>query len=144
MSSIQGGRGEPRQKPPFPFQEGIDGKPTIIDNVETLANVPPILFHGSAWYTQYGTERARGTKVFALAGDIVNTGIVEVPIGMPLGDILFKLGAGMIGKKSFKAAQIGGPSGGCVTLENLNVPTEYDALVKLGAIMGSGGLIAMN
>jgi NADH-quinone oxidoreductase subunit F len=144
MASIEGCRGEPRQKPPFPFQKGLFGKPTIINNVETLASIPAILLKGSDWYAQYGTATSKGTKVFALAGDIINTGIVEVPIGMPLGDILFKIGGGIIGKKRFKSAQIGGPSGGCVTPDNLNVPTDYESLSRLGAIMGSGGLIAMN
>lgn len=144
MASIEGQRGEPRQKPPFPFQKGLFGKPTIINNVETLASIPAIILKGSAWYAQYGTAASKGTKVYALAGDVVNTGIVEVPIGMPLGDILFKIGGGMMGKKKFKSAQIGGPSGGCITPDNLNVSTDYESLTKLGAIMGSGGLIAMN
>ena len=144
MSSIEGHRGEPRQKPPFPFEAGLFGCPTIINNVETFASVPMIIKNGGAWYTQYGTEKAHGTKVFALAGDIVNTGIVEVPIGMPLGEILFHIGGGMLDNKQFKSAQIGGPSGGCVTQENLNVATDYESLTALGAIMGSGGLIAMN
>ena len=144
MSSIEGCRGEPKQKPPFPFQKGLFGQPTIINNVETFANVPAIILKGSDWYTQFGTETSKGTKVFALAGNVVNTGIIEVPIGMPLGDILFKIGGGMMDNKKFKAAQIGGPSGGCITSENLNTPTDYDTLVKLGAIMGSGGLIVMN
>ncbi len=144
LSSIEGKRGEPRQKPPFPFQKGLFDEPTIINNVETLASVAPILLHGGDWYARYGTENSKGTKVFALAGNVVNTGIVEVPIGMPLGDILFRIGGGMQGKKKFKSAQIGGPSGGCITQENLNVPAEYEALTKLGAIMGSGGLIAMD
>ena len=129
---------------PFPFQKGLFDEPTIINNVETLASVAPILLHGGDWYARYGTENSKGTKVFALAGNVVNTGIVEVPIGMPLGDILFRIGGGMQGKKKFKSAQIGGPSGGCITQENLNVPAEYEALTKLGAIMGSGGLIAMD
>jgi NADH-quinone oxidoreductase subunit F len=144
LASIEGRRGEPRQKPPFPFQKGLYDYPTIINNVETFANIPAILLNGGDWYAQYGTENSKGTKVFALAGNIANTGIVEVPIGMPLGDILFKIGGGMQGKKKFKSAQIGGPSGGCITQENLNVPAEYAALTKLGAIMGSGGLIAMD
>jgi len=144
MSSIEGRRGEPRQKPPFPFERGLFGKPTIINNVETFASVPVIIEKGGSWYTQYGTEKAHGTKVFALAGDIVNTGIVEVPIGMPLGEIIFRIGGGMLDKKKFKSAQIGGPSGGCITQDNLNVPTDYESLTMLGAIMGSGGLIAMN
>ncbi|HZK39385.1 MAG TPA: NADH-ubiquinone oxidoreductase-F iron-sulfur binding region domain-containing protein [Clostridia bacterium] len=144
MSSIEGHRGEPQQKPPFPFEKGLFGRPTIINNVETIAAVPSIILKGSAWYSQYGTEKAKGTKVFALAGDIVNTGIVEVPIGIPLGEILFKIGGGIMNKKHFKSAQIGGPSGGCVTRDNLNTPTDYESLTMLGAIMGSGGLIAMD
>lgn len=144
MSSVEGLRGEPRQKPPFPFQRGLFGKPTIINNVETFVNIPSILLHGGKWYTQFGTETSRGTKVFALAGDVVNTGIVEVPLGKPLGDILFNIGGGMQKKKKFKSAQIGGPSGGCITQDNLNVPTDYESITKLGAIMGSGGLIAMS
>lgn len=144
MASIEGNRGEPRQKPPFPFEKGLFGKPTIINNVETFANIPVIIEKGGSWYSRYGTEKARGTKVFALAGNIVNTGIVEVPIGTPLGEIIFKIGGGIPDKKKFKAAQIGGPSGGCITQDNLNVPVDYESLTKLGAIMGSGGLISMN
>lgn len=144
MASIQGERGEPKQKPPFPFQRGLFSKPTIINNVETLANVPVIIGKGGEWYSQFGTEESKGTKVFALAGDVVNTGIVEVPIGIPLGDIIFEIGGGTADKKKFKSAQIGGPSGGCITKENLNVPTDYETLKELGAIMGSGGLIVMN
>ena len=144
MASIEGERGEPKQKPPFPFQRGLFGSPTIINNVETLANVPVIIDKGGDWYAQYGTEQSKGTKVFALAGDVVNTGIVEVPIGIPLGDIIFEIGGGTANKKKFKAAQIGGPSGGCITTENLNVETDYEPLKELGAIMGSGGLIVMN
>lgn len=144
MASIEGRRGEPRQKPPFPFQKGLFDKPTIINNAETFASIPMIIANGGEWYTQYGTSSSKGTKVFALAGDIVNTGIVEVPIGIPLGDILFEIGGGIRDKKKFKSAQIGGPSGGCVTTENLNVATDYESLTKLGAIMGSGGLIVMN
>lgn len=144
MASIEGHRGEPKQKPPFPFQKGLFGKPTIINNVETYANIPMIILSGGEWYTQFGTENSRGTKVFALAGDVMNTGIVEVPIGIPLGDIIFEIGGGTANKKKFKSAQIGGPSGGCITTDNLNVPTDYEPLKELGAIMGSGGLIVMN
>ncbi|MDR3076341.1 MAG: FAD-dependent oxidoreductase [Synergistaceae bacterium] len=144
MNSIEGERGEPHQKPPFPFQEGLFKSPTIINNVETLANIPAILLKGADWYTQYGTETSKGTKVFALAGNIANTGMLEVPIGIPIGDILFNIGGGVPGGKKFKAAQIGGPSGGCLTTQHLNTPTDYGTLKKLGAIMGSGGLIAMN
>ncbi len=144
MASIEGERGEPKQKPPFPFQRGLFEKPTIINNVETYASVPVIIEKGGEWYTQFGTKESKGTKVFALAGDVVNTGIVEVPIGIPLGDIIFEIGGGTPGKKKFKSAQIGGPSGGCITTDNLNVATDYESLKKLGAIMGSGGLVIMN
>ncbi len=144
MASIQGERGEPKQKPPFPFQSGLFGKPTIINNVETLANIPPIILNGSSWFAGYGTEKSKGTKVFALAGNINNTGIVEVPMGTTLGEIIFDIGGGIRRNKNFKAAQSGGPSGGCVTSESLNTPMDYESLVKLGAIMGSGGLITMD
>ena len=144
MASLEGERGEPRQKPPFPFQCGLFGKPTIISNVETYANIPPIILKGSSWFSQYGTENSKGTKVFALAGAINNTGIVEVPMGTTLGEIIFNIGGGIRKNKEFKAAQTGGPSGGCVTRVNLNTPMDYDSLVKLGAIMGSGGLITMD
>lgn len=144
MASIESHRGEPRQKPPYPCQEGLYGFPTIINNVETLAVVPDILIQGADWFARYGTEKSKGTKVFALAGDIVNTGLIEVPIGMPIGDIIFKIGGGMRDKKRFKAVQIGGPSGGCLTEDMLNTPTDYEALAARGAIMGSGGIIAMN
>ena len=144
MASIEGERGEPRQKPPFPFQKGLFGKPTIINNVETYANIPPIILNGSGWFSSYGTENSKGTKVFALAGAINNTGIVEVPMGTTLGEIIFNIGGGIRKNKEFKAAQTGGPSGGCVTRENLNTPIDYGSLEKLGAIMGSGGLITMD
>jgi len=144
MASIEGRRGEPKQKPPFPFQRGLFGEPTIINNVETFASVPVILEKGGEWYAQFGTKTSKGTKVFALAGNVLNTGIVEVPVGIPLGDIIFEIGGGTTENKKFKSAQIGGPSGGCVTTENLNVTTDYDSLKKAGAIMGSGGLIVMN
>lgn len=144
MASIEGERGEPKQKPPFPFERGLYGCPTIINNVETFANIPALLLNGAEWYRQFGSEKSKGTKVFALAGDIANTGIIEVPLGIPLGDILYNIGGGMQDRKTFKAAQIGGPSGGCITKEHLNVPVDYDTLKELGAIMGSGGLITMN
>lgn len=144
MASIEGERGEPRQKPPFPFEEGLFGKPTIINNVETLANVPPIILNGSEWFSEYGTEQSKGTKVFALAGDINNSGIVEVPMGVSLGDIIYDIGGGIPKGNKFKAAQTGGPSGGCITREYLNTPIDYDSLKKLDAIMGSGGLIIMD
>ena len=144
LASIEGKRGEPRQKPPFPFQKGLFGYPTIINNVETLANIPKIIRNGGKWYASFGMEKATGTKVFALAGEVVNTGIVEVPIGTTIGTIIYNIGGGIPNGKEFKAAQIGGPSGGCITKENLNCPAEYEALSKIGAIMGSGGLIVMN
>lgn len=144
MNSIEGKRGEPRQKPPFPFQSGLFTKPTIINNVETFANIPLIISKGSEWFAKYGTENSKGTKVFALAGDITNTGIVEVPMGITLGDIIFDVGGGVPKGKEFKAAQTGGPSGGCITKEYLNTPIDYDSLKNLGAIMGSGGLISMD
>ncbi len=144
MSSIEGQRGEPRQKPPFPFQRGLFGCPTIINNVETFCNIADIINKGAQWFSSIGTEKAKGTKVFALAGDIEHSGIIEVPIGTTLGDIIFTIGGGIPNGKAFKAAQAGGPSGGCITAENLNVPMDYDALIKLGAMMGSGGLIVMN
>ncbi len=144
MASIEGQRGEPRQKPPFPFERGVFGKPTIINNVETLANVPLILRNSAEWFASFGSEGSKGTKVFALAGDVTNTGIVEVPMGMTLGEIIYDIGGGLQKGKLFKAAQTGGPSGGCMTTEHLNTPVDYDSLVKLGTIMGSGGLIAMD
>ena len=144
MNSIEGERGEPRQKPPLPFEEGLFKKPTIISNVETYANIPSIILNGSEWFAGFGTQGSKGTKVFALAGDIVNTGLVEVPMGKSLGDIIFDIGGGIPKKKRFKAVQMGGPSGGCVTKEYLNTPVDYDSLQKLGAIMGSGGMISMD
>jgi NADH-quinone oxidoreductase subunit F len=144
IASIEGKRGEPKQKPPFPFQKGLFGKPTIVNNVETLANLPKIIRNGGNWYASIGLKGATGTKVFSLAGDLVNPGLVEVPIGTPIGNIIYNIGGGIPNKKAFKAAQIGGPSGGCITKENLNVPADYESLSKIGAIMGSGGIIVMN
>ncbi|MEN8908158.1 MAG: FAD-dependent oxidoreductase [Clostridiales bacterium] len=144
MASVEGKRGEPKQKPPFPFQKGLFEKPTIINNVESFANIVPIILNGSDWFSQYGTKKSKGTKVFALAGDIVNTGIVEIPMGVTLGEVIFNIGGGIPKGKHFKAAQTGGPSGGCITKEYLNTPIDYDSLTKLGAIMGSGGLISMD
>ena len=144
LASIEGRRGEPRQKPPFPFEKGLFESPTIINNVETLANAAPIILRGADWYHGFGTEKSAGTKVFALAGDIVNAGIIEVPMGTILGDIIYKIGGGIIGGKKFKAIQSGGPSGGCLTKAHLNTPVDYESLASLGAIMGSGGLVVMN
>ncbi len=144
MQSIEGKRGEPRPRPPFPAQKGLWGKPTLLNNVETFANVPAILEKGGDWYASMGTEKSKGTKVFALAGDIQNSGLVEIPIGTPLGDLVYDVGGGIPGGKEFKAAQIGGPSGGCIPKEHLNVPLDYEALAELGAIIGSGGLVVMD
>jgi NADH-quinone oxidoreductase subunit F len=144
MESVEGKRGEPRQKPPFPFQKGLFEQPSIINNVETLANVPAIVLKGADWFRGYGTDKSPGTKVFALTGNIKNTGLVEVPMGIPLGDIIFSIGAGIPKDKKFKSAQTGGPSGGCITQQNLNIPMDYERLAEAGSIMGSGGLIVMD
>jgi len=144
MSSIEGNRGEPRPRPPFPAQKGLWGMPSLLNNVETYANIPAIILNGPEWFASFGTEKSKGTKVFALAGAVNNTGLVEVPIGMPLGEIIYDVGGGVPGGKKFKAAQIGGPSGGCIPREYLNVPVDYETLNELGAIMGSGGLIVMD
>ncbi len=144
LTSIEGNRGEPRPRPPFPAQRGLWGKPTLLNNVETYANVPRILLRGGAEYARHGTPKSHGTKVFALAGTIKNSGLVEVPIGMPLGDLIYDIGGGITNGKDFKAAQIGGPSGGCIPKQHLSVPLDYESLSELGAIMGSGGLIVMD
>jgi NADH-quinone oxidoreductase subunit F len=143
LTSIEGNRGEPRPRPPFPAVQGLWGKPTVLNNVETYANVSAIILNGGAWYAAHGTERSKGTKVFALAGAIKNSGLVEVPVGMSLGDLIYDVGGGIPGKE-FKAAQIGGPSGGCIPKQHLNVPLDYESLSELGAIMGSGGLVIMD
>lgn len=144
LASIEGRRGEPRTRPPFPAQSGLYGKPTIINNVETLANVPSILRNGWNWFAEIGTEQSKGTKVFALAGKVRNNGLVEVPMGTSLGEVIYDVGGGIPGGKKFKAAQTGGPSGGCIPINHLNVPIDYESLNKLGTIMGSGGLIIMD
>lgn len=144
LNSIEGKRGEPRPRPPFPAVKGLWGYPTLLNNVETLAVVPAIIFNGAKWYATYGTEKSKGTKVFALAGAVANTGLVEVPIGISLGELVYDIGGGIKDTRQFKAAQIGGPSGGCIPREHLQVPLDYESLSKLGAIMGSGGLIVMD
>ena len=144
IASIEGLRGEPRPRPPFPAQKGLWGKPTVLNNVETYANVPAILLNGAAWYAKWGTPKSKGTKVFALAGCVKNTGLVEIPVGTSLGELIYDIGGGIRGDKAYKAAQIGGPSGGCIPKQNLNVPLDYESLQELGAIMGSGGLIVMD
>ena len=141
MDSVEGKRGEPRQKPPFPVQSGLFGKPTVINNVETFGNIAQIISKGSDWYASIGTEKSKGTKVFALAGDIVNKGLIEVPMGATLGEIIYEVGGGIPRGKLFKMAQTGGPSGGCLTPVHLNTAIDYDSLIQHGAIMGSGGLI---
>ena len=144
MTSIEGKRGEPRPRPPFPAIKGLFGKPTILNNVETYANVPAIIRNGAAWFNAMGTEKSKGTKVFALGGKIVNTGLVEVPMGTTLREIVFEIGGGIPNGKKFKAAQTGGPSGGCIPAQHLDVPIDYDNLLALGSMMGSGGLIVMD
>jgi len=144
MRSIEGKRGMPRPRPPFPANAGLWEKPTVLNNVETLANISQIILKGSTWFANIGTEISKGTKVFALTGDVNNVGLVEVPIGTTLGTIIYDIGGGIPDGKKFKAAQIGGPSGGCIPAEHLNVPIDYDTVKNLGAIMGSGGLIVMD
>ena len=144
MHSIEGERGEPRPRPPFPAVKGLFGKPTILNNVETWANVPQIIMKGAEWFASMGTEKSKGTKVFALGGKINNTGLVEIPMGTTLREIIFDIGGGIPNGKKFKAAQTGGPSGGCISTENLDVPIDYDNLIKIGSMMGSGGLIVMD
>ncbi|MCR4442881.1 MAG: NAD(P)-binding protein [Peptococcaceae bacterium] len=144
LRSIEGERGEPRPKPPFPADRGLWQKPTVINNVETWANVPPIILNGTEWFKSVGTAKSPGTKVFALAGKIENSGLVEVPMGATLGEVIFEVGGGIPKGKKFKAAQTGGPSGGCIPIQYLNVPMDYESLTELGTIMGSGGLIVMD
>ena len=144
MTSIEGNRGEPRPRPPFPSDRGLWGKPSVLNNVETYAAIPAIFNKGPEWYASFGTEKSKGTKVFALAGAVNMTGLVEIPIGTPLGEIIYDIGGGIPDGKKFKAAQMGGPSGGCIPREHLNVPVDYESLNELGAIMGSGGLIVMD
>ena len=144
IASIEGERGMPRPKPPFPANKGLFGKPTLINNVETLANVPLILLNGAEWFSSMGTEKSKGTKTFALTGEVNNTGLIEVPMGTTLREIVFDIGGGIRGGKKFKAVQIGGPSGGCLTEEHLDLPMDYDSLIQAGAMVGSGGLVVMN
>lgn len=144
MTSIEGNRGEPRPRPPFPAIKGLWNRPTLLNNVETFATVPYIVLNGAEKYAELGTEKSKGTKVFALAGAVNNTGLVEVPIGISLGELIYDIGGGLVDGKPFKAAQLGGPSGGCIPKEHLNVPLDYESLNELGAIMGSGGLIVMD
>ena len=144
LTSIEGNRGEPRPRPPFPAVKGLFGKPTIINNVETYANIPQIIEKGVEWFTSMGTEKSKGTKVFALGGKITNTGLVEVPMGTTLREVVEEIGGGVPNGKKFKAAQTGGPSGGCIPAELIDTPIDYDNLLAIGSMMGSGGLIVMD
>ncbi len=144
IASIEGEVGEPRQRPPFPIQKGLWRKPTNINNVETWANVPSIISRGWEWFASLGTENSKGTKIFSLVGKINNTGLVEVPMGIPLGDIIFNIGGGIANNRKFKAVQTGGPSGGCLPIELLNLPVDYKRLAEAGSIMGSGGMVVMD
>ena len=144
IASIEGERGMPRPKPPFPANCGLFGRPTLINNVETLANIPLIILKGAKWFSSMGTESAKGTKTFALTGEVNNTGLIEVPMGTTLREIVFDIGGGIRNGKKFKAVQIGGPSGGCLTEEHLDLPMDYESLMKAGAMVGSGGLVVMN
>ena len=144
ISSIEGERGMPRPRPPYPAISGLDGKPTLINNVETYANVPAIIRKGGEWFASIGTEKSKGTKVFALTGKIANTGLVEVPMGITLREIIFEIGGGVPGGHRFKAVQTGGPSGGCIPEELLDTPVDYENLTRLGSIMGSGGMIVID
>ena len=144
LESIEGRRGQPRLKPPFPANAGLFGKPTLINNVETYANITKIILNGAEWYSSIGTETSKGTKVFALGGNVNNIGLVEVPMGVTLREIVYDIGGGIPNGRKFKAAQTGGPSGGCITEENLDTPIDYESLKAIGSMMGSGGLIVMD
>ncbi|MEG2456366.1 MAG: NADH-quinone oxidoreductase subunit NuoF [Clostridia bacterium] len=144
MTSIEGNRGEPRPRPPFPAVKGLFGKPTILNNVETFANIAQIILKGADWFSAMGTEKSKGTKVFALGGEITNTGLVEIPMGTTLREVIEDIGGGIPNGKKFKAAQTGGPSGGCIPLEHFDIPIDYDNLISIGSMMGSGGMIVMD
>ena len=144
MTSIEGNRGEPKPRPSYPAQKGLFGKPTILNNVETYANIPQIILNGPEWFASMGTEKSKGTKVFALGGKIHNTGLVEIPMGTTLREVIEEIGGGIPGGKKFKAAQTGGPSGGCIPAEHFDIPIDYDNLISIGSMMGSGGLIVMD
>ena len=144
LESIEGRRGQPRVKPPYPAQAGLWGKPTLINNVETYANIAQIILNGAEWYSSIGTANSKGTKVFALGGNVNNIGLVEVPMGTTLREIVFDIGGGIPNGREFKAAQTGGPSGGCIPKEHLDTPIDYESLKEIGSMMGSGGLIVMD
>ncbi len=144
IASIEGERGMPRAKPPFPANKGLWDKPTIINNVETFANIPQIINKGAAWYASVGSEKSKGTKVIALTGKIRNTGLIEIPMGMPLKDIIYKIGGGIEGDRLFKAVQTGGPSGGCIPQQHIDLPVDYEGLASVGSMMGSGGMVVLD
>jgi NADH:ubiquinone oxidoreductase subunit F (NADH-binding)/NAD-dependent dihydropyrimidine dehydrogenase PreA subunit len=144
MLSIQGKRGQPRIRPPYPTERGLWGHPTVINNVETWANVPAILLYGAEWFASFGTGASKGTKVFALAGKVNNTGLVEVPMGTPLREIIYDIGGGVPDGRQLKAVQTGGPSGGCIPAAKIDTPVDYENLLALGSIMGSGGMIVLD
>lgn len=144
IASIEGDRGMPRAKPPFPANKGLWGKPTIINNVETLATIPPIVMNGPAWFARYGTETSKGTKVIALTGKIRNTGLIEIPMGMPLKKIIYDIGGGIEEDRLFKAVQTGGPSGGCIPQQHIDLPVDYEGLQSVGSMMGSGGMVVLD
>ncbi|MEK7683583.1 MAG: NuoF family protein, partial [Nitrospirota bacterium] len=144
IASIEGQRGMPRAKPPFPVYSGLWGKPTVINNVETLANIPYIIRNGAEWFSSFGTEKSKGTKVFALTGKIKNSGLIEVPMGIPLREIIYDIGGGIEGDRALKAVQTGGPSGGCIPAEMLDTPVDFESLVKVGTFMGSGGMVVLD
>ncbi|MDO4287947.1 MAG: NADH-quinone oxidoreductase subunit NuoF, partial [Eubacterium sp.] len=144
MNSVEGKRGEPRPRPPFPANKGLFERPTVLNNVETYANIPSIILQGADWFASVGTEKSKGTKVFALGGKINNTGLLEIPMGTTLREVIYEIGGGIPNGKEFKAAQTGGPSGGCIPASELDIPIDYDNLTSIGAMMGSGGLIVMD
>jgi NADH:ubiquinone oxidoreductase subunit F (NADH-binding) len=144
MASIEGKRGMPRPKPPFPAVKGLWMRPSVLNNVETFANVPPIILNGADWFSSLGTEKSKGTKVFALSGALNNIGLVEVPMGIPLKTIIFDIGGGIKGNRKFKAVQMGGPSGGCIPNSLIDTPVDFENINKTGAIMGSGGMVVMD
>jgi len=144
MASVEGRRGNPRSRPPFPAESGLWGYPTLINNVETFANITPIIKNGAEWFNKVGTEKSKGTKVFALAGHIVNTGLLEVPMGISIGEIIHDMGGGVPDGGKVKAVQTGGPSGGCIPANLFDTKVDYDSLMQVGSIMGSGGMIVMD
>jgi NADH-quinone oxidoreductase subunit F len=144
IQSIEGNRGMPRHRPPYPVQQGLGGQPTVINNVKTLASIPPIIEHGAAWFRAIGTEKSPGTAIFSVVGNIVHAGLVEIPMGVTLRTLIFDICGGVPNKKKFKAVQIGGPSGGCLPEEFLDTPIDFDSLIQAGAMMGSGGMVVMD